>query len=161
MYTITESQKGKKCLIFDGYRYLRDRIRNSNTYWRCENRGQCSGRLIQKGDQISVVAAKHNHESNEQAIRQKLFIAHLKKQIRENSMPIRKIFRGEIVNRYTVEPDSVRVLPQFNQIKNFLCRVKNLNYPLLPKFIEDICIECNKLIKSDHKLLNELLFKGK
>ena len=46
MYTITETQKGKKCLIFDGYRNLRDRIRNSNTYWRCENRGQCSGRLI-------------------------------------------------------------------------------------------------------------------
>ena len=161
MYTITETQKGKKCLIFDGYRYLRDRIRNSNTYWRCENRGQCSGRLIQKGDQIPVGATKHNHEPNEQAIRQKLFIAHLKEQIRENAMPIRKIFRGEIVSRYTVEPDSVRVLPQFNQIKSSLYRVKNLNYPPLPKSIEDVCIEGNKLIKSDQKLLNELLFKGK
>ena len=120
MYIITETQKEKKCLIFDGYRYLRDRIRNSNTYWRCENRGQCSGRLIQKGDQIPVVATKHNHEPNEQTIRQKLFIAHLKEQIRENSMPIRKIFRDEIVNRYTVEPNSVRVLPQFNQIKSSL-----------------------------------------
>ena len=148
MYTIRETQKGKKCLIFDGYRYLRDRIRNSNTCWRCETRGQCSGRLIHKGDQIPIVAAKHNHESNEQAIRQKLFIAHLKEQLCENSMPIRKIFRGEIVNRYIVEPDSVRVLPQFNQIKNSLCRVKNLNYPLLPKFIEDVCIEGKKVIIS-------------
>ena len=96
-------------MIFDGYRYLRHRIRNSNIYWHCENRGQCSGRFIQKGDQIPVVTAKHNHEPHEQTIRQKLFIAPLKEQIRENSMPIRKIFRGEIVNRYTVEPDSVRV----------------------------------------------------
>ena len=56
---------------------------------------------------------------------------------------------------------SVRVLPQFNQIKSSLCRVGNLNYPSLPKSIEDVCIEGNKLIKSDHKLLNELLFKGK
>ena len=40
-------------------------------------------------------------------------------------------------------------------------RVKNLNYPPLPKSIEDVCIEGNKLIKSDQKLLNELLFKGK
>ena len=47
--------------------------------------------LIQKGDQIPVGAAKHNHEPNEQAIRQKLFIAHLKGQIRENAMPIREI----------------------------------------------------------------------
>ena len=148
-------------MLFDGYRYFRDRIRNSNSYWRCENRGQCSGCLIQKGDQIPGVAAKHNHEPNKQMLRQKLFITHLKEQIRENAMPIRKFFRGEIVNRSTVEPDSVRVPPQFNQIKNSLYQMKNLNYPPLPKSIEDVCIEGNKLIKSDYKLLNELLFKGK
>ena len=51
-------------------------------------------------------------------------------------MPIKKLFRGEIVSRYTIEPNSVRVLPQFNQIKSSLYRVKNLNYPLLPKSID-------------------------
>ena len=84
-------------MVFDDYRYLRDRICNSNTYWRCENRGQCSGRLIQKGDQIPVVVAKHNHEPNEQTIRQKLLTAHRKEQNREDAMPIRKIFHDEIV----------------------------------------------------------------
>ena len=39
--------------------------------------------------------------------------------------------------------------------------MKNLNYPPLPKCIENVCIEGNKLIKSDQTLLNELLFKGK
>ena len=102
MYSITETQKRKKCLIFDGYRYLRDRIRNSNIYWRCENLGQCSERFIQEDDQIPVVTAKHNYQQNEQTIKQKLFIAHLKEQIHENAIPIRKIFRGKIVNRYTV-----------------------------------------------------------
>ena len=126
-----------------------------------KKRGQCSRRPIQKGDQIPLVTAKHSHEPNEQTIIQKLFIEHLKEQIRENAMPIRKIFRDEIINRYTVGPDSVLVLPQFNQIKNSLYRVKNLNYPSLLKSIEDVCIEGNKLIKSDHKLFNELLFKGK
>ena len=49
-----------------------------------------------------------------------------------------------------------------NLIKSkILYPVKNLNYPLWPKFIEDVYIEGNKLIKSDHKLLSELLFKGK
>ena len=154
-------KKEKKCLIFDGYQYRLNRMRNSNTYWRCEKRGQCSGRLIQKGDQIPVVTAKLNYEPNVQMIKQKLFIAHLKDQIRENAMLIRKIFRDEIVNRYTVDPDSVRVLPQFNQIKNSLYPVKNLNYPPSPKFIEDVYIEGIKLIKSYHKLLNEHFFKGK
>ena len=161
MYTITETQKREKCLIFGGYRYQLNRIRNSNTYWRCENLDQCSGRLIQKGDQSPVMTAKHNYEPNEQTIKKKLFIAHLKEQIRENAMTIRKFFRSEIVNRYTVDPDSVRVLPQFNQIKNSLYPVKNLNYPPSPKFIEDVYVEGNKLIKSYHKLLNELLFKEK
>ena len=32
MYTIAESQKEKKCLIFDGYRYLLHRVRHSSTY---------------------------------------------------------------------------------------------------------------------------------
>ena len=68
---------------------------------------------------------------------------------------------GKIVNRYIVEPDSVRILPQFNQIRNSLYRVKNLNYLRLPKSIEDVCIEGKKLIKSDHQLLNELLSKEK
>jgi len=43
------------------YRYLCDRIRNTTTYWRCENRSQCGGRLTQKADQIPVLTAPHNH----------------------------------------------------------------------------------------------------
>ena len=43
------------------------------------------------------MAAKHNHEPNEQTIRQKLFVAHRKEQIREYAMPLRKIFHDEIV----------------------------------------------------------------
>ena len=39
--------------------------------------------------------------------------------------------------------------------------MKNPNYPPLPKSIEDVCIDSNKRIKSNHKLLNEILFKGK
>ena len=49
MYTIIETTKGKPCLIYNNYRYLRDHIRNTSTYWCCENRGECPGRLTQKG----------------------------------------------------------------------------------------------------------------
>ena len=37
--------------------------------------------------------------------------------------------------------------------------MKNFNYPPLPKAVEDVCTGDNKLIKSDHKLLNEPPFK--
>ena len=104
--------------------------------------------LIEKGDEIALVPGKHNHEPNEQPIRQKRFIAHLKEQIRENAMTIRKIFPGEIFSRYTVEGDSVRLLAQFKQIKSSFYRVKNMNSPPLPKSIEDLSIEGKKLIRS-------------
>ena len=129
--------------------FTHDHIHNSNTYWCCENRSQCSRRLIQKGDQILVVTAKHNHEPNEQMIRQKLYVKEL---ILENAMPIR-----ELVHRYTDELDSVRVLPQFNQIKNALYPIKKLNYRPSKVF----ALKVTKFIKSDHKLLNEFLFQGK
>ena len=118
MYTITETRKEKKCLIIDIYVIVSVIVIHIGVVKTEVNVQDVS---IKKGDQTPIVAAKHNHEPNEQTIRQKLFIAHLKEQIRENSMPIRRIFRGEIVNRYIVEPDSVRVLPQFNQIKKVLC----------------------------------------
>ncbi|CAF2869568.1 unnamed protein product [Rotaria sp. Silwood2] len=88
MYTIIETQKDTKCLIFNDYRYLRDDIRNVNTFCRYKNRNECPGRLTQKSDQIPVVTAQDNHEPK---VQQKLFITYLKEQIRENSTPIRKI----------------------------------------------------------------------
>ena len=68
MYTIIETQKGKPCLIFNNYRYLCDRIRNTNAYWRCESRSECAGRLTQKAGQIPVLTAPHNHEPDVNAI---------------------------------------------------------------------------------------------
>ena len=106
-----ETQKGRKSLIFNVYR---DRRRNNDTYWSRKSRGQCSGRFIQKRDQISVVTTLYNHEPNEQKIQRQLFITHLKEQIRENAMSMRKFFRSEVVNWYPVESDSVYVLSQFN-----------------------------------------------
>ncbi|CAF3313335.1 unnamed protein product, partial [Rotaria sp. Silwood2] len=107
MFEIIETQKGKKCLIFNDYRYLCDRIRNITTYWRCENRGECPGRLTEKAGEMPLLTAQHNHEPNEEKNKQEIFITHLKRQIRENQTPIRKIFRGEIINQYTAEPDNV------------------------------------------------------
>jgi len=146
MYTLIETEKGKKCLIFNNYRYLCDRIRNNNIYWRCEKRSECSGRLIEKDGDIPILTASHNHEPNENKNKQEVFINHLKRQIREDPTPIRKIFRGEIIKYYTAEPDSVCTLPQFNQIKNSLYRAKNINYPALPKSIDDVSIEGNSFI---------------
>ena len=35
MFSITETTKDKKCLLFDEYRFHHERIRNTTSYWRC------------------------------------------------------------------------------------------------------------------------------
>ncbi|CAF2057666.1 unnamed protein product [Rotaria magnacalcarata] len=115
-----------------------------SSYWHCEKRDKCPGRLTQKADQNPMFTASYNHEPDENKNKQEIFITNLKRQIREDPMPIGKIFRSELINRYTNEPDAVCTLPEFYQIKNSLYRTKNENCPPLPKSIEQVTIEVNR-----------------
>ncbi|CAF3499844.1 unnamed protein product [Rotaria sp. Silwood1] len=116
MFSITETTKGRKCLLFHEYRYHRERIRNTTTYWRCERLGNCYARVVQKGDD-------------------------LKKIIREKQAPIKQIYRGGLVKRYSSNPDDVCGLPLYHQIKNCLYRTKNENYSSLPESIDEFLLE--------------------
>ena len=73
-------------------------------------------------------------------------MTNLKRKIREDPIPVRKLFRGELINRFTNEPDSACTLPKFYQIKSSLCRTKNVAYPSLPKSVEEVSIEGNTFI---------------
>ena len=141
MCSVIDTTKGKKCLLFHEFRYLCDRIRNENTYCRCELRSTCPGRASQKGDGEPTVTSSYNHEPNEQRSEAERFKTTLKRRIREDSTPIRKIFRTELISGYTTNPENVCALPQFFEIKNSLYRTKNQNYPALPKSINDVKIE--------------------
>ena len=61
MYSIIETSKSQKCLLYDGHRYLHDRTRNTKTYWRCERYSVCPGRVIQGGENEFLVSSSHNH----------------------------------------------------------------------------------------------------
>ena len=131
----------EKCLLFREFRHLCDRIRNENTYWRCELRSTCPGRASQKRDGEPTVTSPHNHEPNEQRSEAERFKTTLKRRIREDPTPIRKIFRTELISEYTTNPQNVCALPQFFEIKNSLYRTKNQTYPAFPKSINDVTIE--------------------
>ena len=143
MYSIIDTTKEKKCLLFHEFRYLCDRIRNENTYWRCELRSTCPGCASQKGDGEPTVTSPHNHEPNEQRNEAERFKTTLKRRIREDPTPMRKIFRTELISEYTTNPENVCAPPQFSEIKNSLYRTKNQNYPARPKSINDVTIEGN------------------
>ena len=73
-----------------------------------------------------------------------MFMTNLKRKIREDPIPVRKLFRGELINRLTNEPDSVCTSPQFYQVNSSLYRTKNATYPSLPKSVEEVSIEGNR-----------------
>ena len=141
MYSIIDTTKGKKCLLFHEFRYLCDRISNENTYWRCELRLTCPGHASQKDDGEPTVTSPHNHEPNEQRNEAERFKTTLKRRIREDPTPIRKIFRTALISEHTPNPENVCALAQFFEIKNSLYRTKNQNYSALPKSITDVTIE--------------------
>ena len=143
MISTTETSKGKKCLLFNEYRYYCDRIRNTTTYWRCGHGGGCIGRAVQKGDELPVVTSMHNHDPDKQRNDIEKFKTDIKHQIREVQTPIKQIYRSELLQRYSNSPEDVPALPQYHQIKNSLYRTKNENYPTLPKSIDEIALEGN------------------
>ena len=50
-------------LVFDGYVYIKDKDSAETTYWRCEKRGMCNGRMITDRIDGSVkeYPSQHNH----------------------------------------------------------------------------------------------------
>ncbi|CAF1615382.1 unnamed protein product, partial [Didymodactylos carnosus] len=123
------------------YRYLKDRVRNENTYWHCENRSTCNDRAVQRGSEPPVVSTLHNHELNRERNEREEFRTSLKRRIREEPVSVRKLFRSELVKIQTTSPDNVSTLPQFDTIKNSLYRTRNEKYPPLPKSIDDVKLE--------------------
>lgn len=50
-------------LIFNGYVYIKDRDANERTYWCCEKRGRCNGRMItsMQDESVKKYPSTHNH----------------------------------------------------------------------------------------------------
>ena len=142
MYSMVDTSKGKKCLLFDDYRYLCDRIRNTTTYWRCEKFQGCPDRAIQKRDEPPSILSPHNHDPDKEQNGITKFKFNLKNRVREEQVSLKQLYRSELVKRYTSNPDDVSILPQFHQMKNSLYRTKNENYPPLPRSIDGVSIEC-------------------
>lgn len=60
MEVIPTTRGGRK-LLLDGYAYIVDRRKDSITYWRCERKGRCGGRLKTKYDVVQGEASNHSH----------------------------------------------------------------------------------------------------
>ena len=141
MFSIVETIKGKRCLLCDEYRYVCDRIRNTNKYWRCERFSGCRGRAVQRGDEEPTLTSPHNHDPDKERNDKEQFKSDLKQRVHEGQSPLKQIYRTELIKKYTTVKDVVCILPQYHQIKNTLYRTKNENYPSLPRSVNEISLD--------------------
>ena len=83
---VSETNKKKKCLIYDGFTFRVDRIlKNNDISWRCtNNKRKCKARVRTDGESKVVMSAisEHNHDMNERKIESK--------QLRDRVMAKRK-----------------------------------------------------------------------
>ena len=57
----TVTKRGGRKLLYNGYAYTVDKMRDSITYWKCEERGRCGGRLKTVNDILQGVPLPHSH----------------------------------------------------------------------------------------------------
>ena len=53
--------RGGRKLLLDGYAYIVDKQKGNVTYWRCERKGSCGGRLKTEDEVIQGEASNHSH----------------------------------------------------------------------------------------------------
>jgi uncharacterized protein YlaI len=72
---VSETNKKKKCLIYDGFTFRVDRIlKNNDISWRCtNNKSKGKARVRTDGESKVVMSAmsEHNHDMNERKIESK------------------------------------------------------------------------------------------
>ncbi|CAF1326860.1 unnamed protein product [Didymodactylos carnosus] len=139
-FSIVDSKRKKAVLILNDYRYTQDRIRNNNTYWKCEDRS-CTGRASQKCPDDPKKTQQHSHSPNQDQCNVEEFTTNVKKRIREESEPVRKIFRQELVKLRTKNPDQVQSVPMFEQIKTSLYSARNESFPPPPETLADVKVD--------------------
>ena len=91
---ISETNKKKKCLKYDGLTFRVDRIlKNNDISWRCtNNKSKCKARVRTDGESKVVMSAmsEHNHDMNERKIESKQFRVMAKRKAARSSNIIRQ-----------------------------------------------------------------------
>ena len=95
----TETNRGKKSIIYDGYSYRKDNsLKNGNVVYRCSTGKSCKATVTTDEKGVAVVKMKneHNHESGEKKVEVKQLRVRIRKQSGDITSRPSKITRQEI-----------------------------------------------------------------
>lgn len=116
-FTVSEANKGKKSLMYDGYIYRVDSVlKDGCISWRCTNK-KCKGRLRTdcKVTAIAPVQLEHNHDKNDRKLeRQQLVIQVKRKASDDTTARSSKLIRPELhkFSENQLESGDIRCIAQ-------------------------------------------------
>ncbi|CAF2853838.1 unnamed protein product [Rotaria sp. Silwood2] len=134
-----------KVLNYNGFQYTLKRERSTAVEWRCRSR-KCTSTLSLSRDNTLVAREPSQHISSCLCGGSKVIIDQaldkMKKRSREETTTIPKIYAQEIVSARLANPGMPTGLyfPTLNSIYSTLYYHRFLNYPALPKNLEDLTI---------------------
>jgi hypothetical protein len=127
----TETNRGKKSIIYDGYSYRKDNsLKNGNVVYRCSTGKSCKATVTTDEKGVAVVKMKneHNHESGEKKVEVKQLRVRIRKQSGDITSRPSKITRQEI----QIQGEN---LLKKNDLRNLAQSLFRERHKDLPKFL--------------------------
>lgn len=149
-FTISRTNKGKKCLMHDGYINRVDgTVMDGYISWRCTNK-KCKGRLKTDSTMTAIVPVQleHNHGKDERKLERQQLRAQVKLDATDD-MTARpsKLIRTEL---HTFS-DNVLESGDLRSIAQSLYRERRKVYPVLPKTREEVHHALNSMTTTTTK----------
>ena len=147
-YLTSGSTKKSKSLIYQGYKYLKNKKKGDTTYWRCARLGckvpmstnswpnaQANPHIIVKHEPRA-----HLHIPDGDLVRQDKFKADLRSsQVEDPSRSTHASYDNTLRTLHQGGGD-IKAAPTYNQVRHLLYRCRKENMPPLPRELADVQI---------------------
>lgn len=135
--TYYQSNKGGRKLLYKGYIYTRNRERGETSYWVCEQRSVCHGRLIVTNG-IVAKENEHTHAPDTSSAKVQMALSGMKESVTDSRETTSAVINKHIER---LDKDSRHELPSDEAMRKRLQRKRRKDQPPLPKTLLDVVIE--------------------
>ena len=120
----TLSTKGKKILLYDGYRYVLNQKKHDKKYWRCEDGHGCRAYVHTTSDDIYIKHnnVQHSHFPDPDEIIINQLIAKIRHRTMNEHLSVGLIYENEVV-RAKLTRSQLAMMPSFKSISNGYIRL--------------------------------------
>ncbi|CAF4589173.1 unnamed protein product, partial [Rotaria socialis] len=160
--TFSQSNKGKRVLVCDGYVYHLNKSCSKVKYWRCENRLCAAVIHTDINDQFKVRKGDHSsHLSSPEHIEILSLKSNIKQRVVTEATPIGRIYDEEVA-KAQLSQTALSIVASAQDAKSSLNRIRRLETPLLPKSCRfDIPTLYNHTINVERFLLYDKMRRNK